>query len=85
MKLATALAMAAFVLVPAVAFAEEPGNAKNEPGVIQKAIGAMTGRSSNEKQSPQGGSAQSGNKETNAQNAGSTNYPDFGVIKKTGK
>ncbi|MGH6842223.1 MAG: hypothetical protein ACREDV_09065 [Methylocella sp.] len=78
MKLVTVLSMAAFVLVPAVAFAEE--QAKEEPGVVQKAIGAMSGRSSTEKEG-----AQSGGKESDAQNAGSTNYPDFGVIKKTGK
>jgi hypothetical protein len=80
MKLVTVLSTAAFVLVPAVALAEEPGSPKDEPGVVQKAIGTMTGRSSATKEG-----AQSGDKDSNAQSAGSTNYPDFGAIKKADK
>ncbi|MGH6839347.1 MAG: hypothetical protein ACREDT_11225 [Methylocella sp.] len=80
MKLVTVLSTAAFVLVPAVAFAEEPGNTQDEPGVVQKAIGAMTGRPSTPKEG-----AQSGDKDSNAQRPGNTNYPDIGAVKKTNK
>jgi hypothetical protein len=80
MKLVTVLSTAAFVLVPAVAFAEEPGNTKDEPGIVQKAIGAVTGRSSTPKEG-----AQSGDKNSNAQSVGNTNYPDIGAVKKTDK
>lgn len=79
MKLVTGLSMAAFVLVPAVGFAEEPGNAKEEPGVVQRAIGAMTGSSA------QTENAKKAEKDSKAQNVGSTNYPDIGAIKKTDK
>jgi hypothetical protein len=79
MKLVTVLYTAAFLLVPAVAFAEEPGTTKDEPGgIVQKAIGAMSGRSTKE-------GAQSGNKDSHAQSVGNTNYPDIGAIKKTDK
>jgi hypothetical protein len=83
MKLVTVLSTAVFVLVPAVAFAEEPGNTKDEPGIVQKAqkaIAAMTGRSSTPKEG-----AQSGDKDSNAQSVGNTNYPDIGAVKKTDK
>jgi hypothetical protein len=80
MKLATILSTAALVLVPAIAFAEEPGNTKDEPGVVQKAIGAMSGRSSAAKEG-----AQSGDKDSSAQSPGNTNYPDIGAVKKTDK
>jgi hypothetical protein len=81
MKLITVLSTAAFVLVPAVAFAEEPGTTKDEPGgIVQKAIGAMTGHSSTPKEG-----AQSGDKDSNAQSVGNTNYPDIGAVKKTDK
>ena len=80
MKLVTVLSTAAFVLVPAVAFAEEPGNTKDEPGIVQKAIGAMTGRTSTPKEG-----AQSGDKDSKPQSVGNTNYPDIGAIKKTDK
>jgi hypothetical protein len=88
MKLVTLLSTAAFVLVPAVAFAEEPGTTKDEPGIVQKAIGAMTGHSSTPKEGAQSGDkegAQSGDKDSNAQSVGNTNYPDIGAVKKTGK
>jgi uncharacterized protein YjbJ (UPF0337 family) len=78
MKLVTLLSTAAFVLIPAVAFAEEPGNTKDEPGMMQKAIGKVTGRSSATKEG-----AESGDKGPSAQSVGSKNYPDFGAIKKT--
>lgn len=40
MKLVTAMSTAALVLVPAVGFAQEPGNgARNEPGLVDKVIG----------------------------------------------
>jgi hypothetical protein len=78
MKLVTVLSTAAFVLVPAVAFAEEPGTTKDEPGIVQKAIGKVTGRSSTPKEGAQSG-------DSNAQSMGNTNYPDIGAIKKTDK
>jgi hypothetical protein len=88
MKLVTVLSTAAFVLVPAVAFAEEPGNTKDEPGIVQKAIGALTG-SSTQKEGAQSGDkkegAQNGDKDSNAQSVGNTNYPDIGAVKKINK
>ncbi|HEX3496297.1 MAG TPA: hypothetical protein VHT02_03825 [Methylocella sp.] len=74
MKLVTALSAAAFVLVPAVGLAQAPANGtentKNEPGVVEKAIGNITGHPLIAKQK---------------ESTGDTNYPDFNAIKKTDK
>jgi hypothetical protein len=47
MKFVTVLSTAAFVLVPAVGLAQEngTGNTKQEPGVVNKVIEKITGRS----------------------------------------
>jgi len=78
MKLVTALSTAAFVLVPAVGLAQAPANGtentKDEPGVVEKAIGKITGRSPAAKQ-----------EESTAKSTVDTNYPDFHAIKKTDK
>jgi hypothetical protein len=75
MKLVTALSAAAFVLVPAVGLAQAPANGtentKDEPGVVEKAIGNITGHPKL--------------KESTAKSTGDTNYPDFHAIKKTDK
>ena len=84
MKLVTALSTAAFVLVPAVGLAQEPangtGNAKDEPGVVEKAIGKITGRSPDTKEA-----AKSGGRDSRAKSASDTDYPDRAAVKKTGK
>ena len=82
MKLVTALSTAAFVLVPAVGLAQEPGtgNAKDEPGVVGKVIEKVTGRSPDTKEGNK-----SGDRDSPAKSAGSTDYPDFAAVKKTGK
>lgn len=82
MKLVTALSTAAFVLVPAVGFAQEPangtGNTKDEPGVVGKVIEKITGRSPHD-------TDKSDDQDSTAKSAGSTDYPDFAAVKKTGK
>ena len=85
MKFVTLLSTAAFVLVPAVAFAEEPGNTKDEPGIVQKAIGAMTGSSTPKEGAQSGDKDSKDSKNSKPQSVGSTNYPDIGAVKKTDK
>ncbi|MGI8568415.1 MAG: hypothetical protein ACR2KT_04785 [Methylocella sp.] len=84
MKLVTALSTAAFVLVPAVALAQEPangtGNTKDEPGLVDKVIEKVTGRAPDAKEG-----AKSGDQDSAAKSAGHTDYPDFSAVKKTGK
>jgi hypothetical protein len=84
MKLVTALSTAAFVLVPAVGLAQEPangtGNTRDEPGVVNKVIEKITGRSPDTKEDNN-----SGDRDSPAKSAGSTDYPDFAAVKKTGK
>jgi hypothetical protein len=84
MKLVTALSTAAFVFVPAIALAQEPangtGNTKDEPGVVGKVIEKVTGRSPDTKEGNK-----SGDRDSPAKSAGSTDYPDFAAVKKTGK
>jgi hypothetical protein len=82
MKLVTALSTAALVLVPAVGFAQNPeSDARNEPGLVDKVMGTITGRSVDKKED----GAKSGDGDTAAQYPGDTNYPDQGAIKKTDK
>ena len=84
MKLVTALSTAAFVLVPAVGFAQEPangtGNAKEEPGLVDKVIEKITGRSPDTKEGDK-----IGDRDAAAKSAGDTNYPDRGAVKRTDK
>ena len=65
--------------VPAVGLAQEPangtGNAKDEPGVVEKAIGKITGRSPKE-------AAKSGGRDSRAKSASDTDYPDRAAVKK---
>ena len=79
-----ALSTAAFVLVPAVGLAQEPangtGNTKDEPGVVGKVIEKITGRSPDTKEGNK-----SGDRDSPAESAASTDYPDFAAVKKTGK
>ncbi|MGH6795974.1 MAG: hypothetical protein ACREDD_07040 [Methylocella sp.] len=77
MKLVAALSTAVFVLAPAVGLAQDAGNTKNEPGLVDKAIGKMTGRTQTTKEDAKDSST--------AQSPGNTNYPDLGAVKKTGK
>jgi hypothetical protein len=83
MKLITAMSTAALVLVPAVGFAQDPGNgAQKEPGVVEKVIGTITGRSPDTKKDAD---AKSGDRDSAAKSAGDKDYPDRGAIKRTDK
>ena len=83
MKLVTAMSTAALVLVPAVGFAQDPGNgAPKEPGVVDKIIGTITGRSPDTKKDAD---AKSGDRDSAAKSAADKDYPDRGAIKKTDK
>jgi hypothetical protein len=80
MKFVTALSTAAFVLVPAVGLAQEngTGNTKQEPGVVNKVIEKITGGSPHD-------ANKSEDQDSTAKSKGSTDYPDFQAVKKTGK
>ena len=84
MKLVTAMSMAALVLAPAAGLAQDPGNGAGntkEPGLVDKVIGTITGRSPDTKE---GASAnKSGDQDFTAK--GDTNYPDRASVKKTDK
>ena len=84
MKLVTALSLAAFVLVPAVGLAQEPANGtgttKDEPGLVDKVIGKITGRAPDTKEGNK-----SGDRDAAAKSAGDTNYPDRAAVKRTDK
>jgi len=88
MKLVTAMSMAALVLAPAAGLAQDPGSGAGnmkEPGLVDKVIGTITGRSPDAKE---GASAtqdanKSGDRDSTAK--GDTNYPDRASIKKTDK
>ena len=83
MKLVTAMSTAALVLVPAVGFAQDPGNgAPKEPGVVDKVIGTITGRSPDTKKDAD---AKSGDRDSAAKSAGDKDYPDRGSVKRTDK
>jgi hypothetical protein len=83
MKLVTAMSTAALVLVPAVGFAQEPGNgARNEAGLVDKVIGTVTGRSPDTKKDAD---AKSGDRDSAAKSAGDKDYPDRGSVKRTDK
>ena len=83
MKLVTAMSTAALVLVPAVGFAQDPGNgAPKEPGLVDKVIGTVTGRSPDTKKDAD---AKSGDRDSAAKSAGDKDYPDRGSIKRTDK
>jgi hypothetical protein len=86
MRLVTAISTAALVLVPAAGLAQAPangpGNTKDEPGLVEKAIGAITGRSPGTKE---GADAKSGDQDSAAKSAGDINYPDWSKVKKTDK
>ena len=81
MKLVTALSTAAFVLVPAVALAQEPangtGNTKDEPGLVNRVIEKVTGRSPHD--------TNKSDADSTANSEGNKDYPDFAAVKKTGK
>jgi hypothetical protein len=85
MKLITAMSTAALVLVPAVGFAQDPGNGaqkEKEPSVVEKVIGTITGRSPDTKKDAD---AKSGDRDSAAKSAGDKDYPDRGAIKRTDK
>jgi hypothetical protein len=86
MKFIIAWSAAAFVLVPAIGFAQENGTEntkKEEPGIVNKVIEKITGRSVQE--SDKNVDKQDANKaaEVNDMSQGSRDYPDFNAIKKT--
>jgi hypothetical protein len=86
MKLVTAVSTAALVLAPVAGLAQAPANGtgttKDEPGLMEKAIGAVTGRSPGTKE---GADAKSGDQDSAAKSAGNTDYPDRASVKKTDK
>jgi hypothetical protein len=89
MKLVTAMSTAALVLAPVAGLAQAPangaGNTKGEPGVVEKAIGAITGRSPDTKEGATHEANKSADRDSAAKSAGDTNYPDFAKVKKTDK
>ena len=80
MRFVTALSTAAFVLVPVVGLAQEndKGTTKQEPGVVNEVIEKVTGRSPHD-------ANKSDDHDSTAKSKGSTDYPDFEAVKKTGK
>jgi hypothetical protein len=86
MKLVTAMSMAALVLAPAAGLAQDPangaGSTKDEPGLVDKVIGTITGRSPDTKEGAQDAN-KSGDRDSTAK--GDTNYPDRASVKKTDK
>ena len=88
MKFITAWSAAAFVLVPAIGFAQENGTEntkKEEPGIVNKVIDKLTGRSVQESDKNVDANKHDANKaaESNDKSQGSRDYPDFNAIKKT--
>jgi hypothetical protein len=81
MKFVTALSMAAFVLVPTVGFAQEngTGNREQEPGVVEKLVGKVTGRS------PHNANKNDDANKSGDQDSKGKDYPDFPAIKKDQK
>ena len=83
MRLVTAISTAALVLAPAAGLAQAPangpGDTKDQPGVVEKVIGTITGRSPGTKD----GDAKSDDRDSAAKSAGNTNYPDWEKVKKT--
>jgi hypothetical protein len=83
MKLVTAISTAALVLAPVVGLAQAPangaGDTQEEPSLKSK-VQRMIGVGSPD--TKEGTDAKSG---AAAQNAGDTNYPDRGAVKRTDK
>jgi hypothetical protein len=82
MKLVTAMSMAALVLAPAAGLAQDPAKgagSTKEPGLVDKVIGTITGRSPDTKE----GASATQDRVSTAK--GDTNYPDFAKVKKTDK
>jgi hypothetical protein len=83
MKLVTAISTAALVLAPAVGLAQAPangaGDTQEEPSLKSK-VQHMIGMGSPE--TKEGTDAKS---DAAAKNAGNTNYPDRGAVKRTDK
>ena len=79
--------MAALVLAPAVGLAQDDsangaGNTKDQPGVVDKVIGTITGRSPDTKRGASADANKSGDPTAKAAGApGNTNYPDRASIK----
>jgi hypothetical protein len=88
MKLVAAMSMAALVLAPAVGLAQDnsandAGNTKDQPGLVDKVIGTITGRSPDTKKE---GASADANKSADptaktAGASGNTNYPDRASIR----
>jgi hypothetical protein len=93
MKFITAWSTAAFVLVPAIGLAqengtgntkqEEPGMKQEEPGIVNKVIEKITGRSPQDSDKSVDANKQDANKAASDKSQGSRDYPDFNAIKKT--
>jgi hypothetical protein len=86
MKFITAWSTAAFVLVPAIGLAQEngTGNTKQEePGIVNKVIEKITGRSPQDSDKSVDANKQDANKAASDKSQGSRDYPDFNAIKKT--
>jgi hypothetical protein len=88
MKFITAWSTAAFVLVPAIGLAQEngTGNTKQEePGIVNKVLEKITGRSPQDSDKSVDANKQDANKtaESTDKSQGRRDYPDFNAIKKT--
>jgi hypothetical protein len=87
MKLVAAMSMAALVLAPAVGLAQDnpandAGNTKEQPGLVDKVIGTITGRSPDTKKGASADANKSGDPNAKASGAsGNTDYPDRASIK----
>jgi hypothetical protein len=79
MKFVKVLSMAAFVLVPTVGFAQENGSGNREPGVVEKLVGKVTGRS------PDNANKNDDTNKSGGQDSKGKDYPDFPAIKKDQK
>jgi hypothetical protein len=82
MKLVAMMSTAVLTLLPVVSLAEDPkpgSGASGEPGVIDKVIGTITGRSP----AKEDADAKGGEPNLEAKSGGDTNYPDMGAVKRT--
>jgi hypothetical protein len=92
MKLVTAISTAALVLAPAVGLAQAPandaGDTKDQPGLVNKVehlLGIGGSPDTKEGASAPHDANKSGDRDSAAKSAGDTNYPDRASVKRTDK
>ena len=88
MKLLTAISTAALVLAPAVGLAQAPandaGDTKDQPGLVNKVEHILgIGGSPDTKEGASADANKSGDRDSAAKSAGDTNYPDRASVKRT--